>query len=142
MKQRNTDSVSLTRLTELLDAYGSEPSRWPEHERGSAVSLIASDASAAELHEAARLLDGQLDQLEVPDTAMALHARVLEIPIRHPRTQRRWLGLPNWAIAGLAMLACGLGFVSGVTTSSEPDDGWSEVAAVTLLSDSNEEDWP
>jgi hypothetical protein len=154
MKHVDAGPMTLTRLAELLDAYGSNPERWPEHERAAGLALLTSEPRASGLQAAARLLDEQLAQFEVSEPSALLQARVLEIPIRHqakPRSSFASLArfvLPGWRLAAVALIPCALGFLSGVLSNdgSEPDDGWSEVASMTLLgdvvSDVPDEEWP
>lgn len=143
MTQGELKPMPLARFAELLDAYGGDAKHWPEHERQAALSLLASDARAVELQRAARLLDEQLDRVEAHAASAHLQARVLEIPIRHQPAPQRRFWLPGWAIAGLALVPCVLGFLSGSMSASEPDEGWNEVASLTLLGDDvAEEDWP
>jgi hypothetical protein len=144
MKHVNPDPMPLSRLAELLDAYGGDPERWPQHERALAVSLVQSDPRAAELQRAALQLDQQLEQFEVSEPSAQLQARVLEIPIRQERARRARFALPGWGIAALALVPCALGFLSGAlsTETSDPDEGWSEVASMTQLGDVSEEQWP
>jgi hypothetical protein len=144
MKHVNPEPMPLSRLAELLDAYGANPERWPQHERGLAVSLLQSDPRAVELQQAALLLDQQLEQFEVSEPSAQLQARVLEIPIRQQRARRARFALPGWGIAALALVPCALGFLSGALSSetSDPDEGWTEVASMTLLGDVSDEAWP
>ncbi len=53
--------MTLERLTALLEAYGSDPRRWPEAERAAAEALIVRSAHAQELHAKAQALDNFLD---------------------------------------------------------------------------------
>lgn len=138
---KDAKPMSLARLAELLDAYGAEPERWPAHEREPALALIASDPKAAEAQGQALLLDRQLDGFDVPDASAQLRARVLEIPIRRAVPERRRMWLPGWAIAACALVPCALGFISGSMTS-EPDDGWNDVAQLAQLGDISEDEWP
>ena len=139
--------MTLERFGELLDAYGAAPARWPEAQRAAALRLLESEPRARELQRAALELDAALDAFAVPDPSAQLKARVLEIPIRHAAAapaRARWLG---WRLLALALIPCALGFLSGTMTSDPTasdslDDGWSEVASVTLLGDLPDEDWP
>jgi hypothetical protein len=151
MKHTDDSPLTLARLEELLDAYGSNSERWPEHERARALALLNSDPRAARLQADAHLLDEQLEQFELAEPSALLQARVLEIPIRHqakPAWSLARFGLAGWRLAAVALIPCALGFLSGVLSSdnSEPDDGWSEVASMALLGDAvndlPDEEWP
>jgi hypothetical protein len=54
--------MKLDRFTELLDAYGAEPRRWPSGERGAAQALLEVSAEARARLAAAAALDALLDQ--------------------------------------------------------------------------------
>lgn len=141
MTQTPNTAVTLERLAQLLDAYGGEPARWPEAERESALQLIAADPRAEALQRTALELDGALDLHVLPVVADArLRARVLEIPIRHPRDERAhgWSTgkRRNWMFALFALTPCVLGFLSGTLlmdpSSDADDDTWDEVAQLVM----------
>ncbi|HET8934962.1 MAG TPA: hypothetical protein VFN67_16050 [Polyangiales bacterium] len=134
-----TDSaVTLERLAQLLDAYGGDSARWPEHERTAALQLIAADPRAQVLHRAALELDGALDISVMPEVASsALRARVLEIPIKHPAAAPSGWGWNwNWKLALFALTPCVIGFLSGtllMEPNVDPDDeAWDELAQVVM----------
>ena len=138
MTQPTHSAVTLERLAQLLDAYGGDSARWPEHERASALQLIAKNPQAQVLHRAALDLDGALDLSSMPEIASsALRARVLEIPIKHPAAARSgWSWSWNWKLALFALTPCVIGFLSG-TVLLEPnidpeDDAWDELAQVVM----------
>jgi hypothetical protein len=54
--------MKLDRFTELLDAYGAEPRRWPPAERAAAQAFLAVSAEARGRLAAAAALDALLDQ--------------------------------------------------------------------------------
>ena len=54
-----------SRLQTILDAYGSQQSKWPEAERHEASLLIESDLAAATMLEQTILLDEQLNLHQV-----------------------------------------------------------------------------
>ena len=141
MTHTSPTAVTLERLAQLLDAYGGEPARWPDPERAAALQLIASAPQAAALQRTALELDGALDLQVLPDAADArLRARVLEIPIRHPREEREhsWsFGRSrNWMFALYALTPCVLGFLSGTllmdASADSDDDAWDELAQVVM----------
>jgi hypothetical protein len=147
-------AVTLERLAQLLDAYGGEPARWPEHERAAALQLIEANPEAQALQRAALELDGALDLNVLPDVeSSALRARVLEIPIRHAREERSrgWAWKRNWMLGLFALTPCVLGFLSGTLVmdqSYDPEDEtWEELAQIVApgaLTDELEifdEDW-
>ena len=105
MTHRSDSAVNLERLAQLLDAYGGDSARWPEHERAAALQLIAASPEAQVLHRAALDLDNALDLSVLPEVASsALRARVLEIPIKHPAAARSGWGFNwNWKLALFAL---------------------------------------
>jgi hypothetical protein len=150
MSQPPKTNLTLERFETLLDAYGAAPERWPSAERAAAEALVKLDARAHELHQSALALDGQLEQVEVDEPSARLRARVLEIPIRHPRERaaRHAPRYSGWRLTLLALVPCVLGFFSGALWLNHPDsaedDTWNDVAQMAFLTDLdvNEEDAP
>lgn len=68
--------MTTQRLNEIIAAYGSEPSRWPEAEREAAQAALAA-ADSTLLREAAAL-DAALDSWSVAETTPDLAARIVE----------------------------------------------------------------
>jgi hypothetical protein len=150
MSQPPTSNITLERFETLLDAYGAEPERWPSAERDAAKALLRSDARAQALQQAALALDSHLEQVEVDEPSARLRARILEIPIRHPR-EHAVLHAPRysgWRLTLLALVPCALGFFSGALWLNHPDssedDTWNDVAQMAFLTDLDvsEEDAP
>lgn len=52
--------LTLDSFERLLETYGSDPERWPEHRRAEALALIGDTHAAAQLLAEARALDGVL----------------------------------------------------------------------------------
>lgn len=66
------------RLTALIEAYGSDPRRWPEQERQAAQGLLAASPAAQEKLREAAALDALLAvKLPELEPSAALRARVL-----------------------------------------------------------------
>jgi hypothetical protein len=137
MTDQPKPALTMDRLAQLLDAYGGEPARWPEHERSAALQLIEASPEAAALQRSALELDGALDLDVLPDVeSSALRARVLEIPIRHPRSERAtsWAGMRSWMFGLFALTPCVIGFLSGTLlmdpSSDAEDEAWEELAQV------------
>lgn len=92
-----TGVMNVTRLTEILAAYGAAPARWPEGERAAAQALLARTLAMGAPDERAMLtealaeaeaLDGALTGFvaPVPDDAMARLTAAVAFPparIRH-----------------------------------------------------------
>lgn len=104
-------SLSLTRFTELLDAYGADPGRWPEAERAAALALLEASPQARGLCDEARALDAALDRLPTPAPSADFRLRVLATapigaaPARGLR--ELWGALGGWRLTAPA-LACAL----------------------------------
>jgi hypothetical protein len=104
------NSMELTRLGELLDAYGGDPQRWPAAERDAALALLASSPIARAQQQAASVLDTALDAYTVapPDAALR---RTLIASGPQPRRSWRaslaelWRDLGGWQLAGPAFAA-------------------------------------
>lgn len=118
--------MTLQRFLELVAAYGSQLSRWPEVERDAAQALLnVSELARASLAEEAKL-DAVLDTLVAEDLAPAFLRRLNEIPIRvaaTPRARRRFQRLWAPALGWAAAAALGLALGSGI---SDSDDGLSD----------------
>jgi len=54
--------MNLQRFEQLIDAYGSDPQRWPPAERSAALKLLAQSPEAADLQQQSVWLDQALDQ--------------------------------------------------------------------------------
>lgn len=68
--------MTAERLNQIIAAYGSEPSRWPESEREAAQAALAA-ADTALLREAAAV-DAALEAWSVSETTPDLAARIVE----------------------------------------------------------------
>ena len=130
-------SISADRFKAILDAYGAEPSRWPQDERDAALRFMAEDVRAEAWIDEARALDGLLAEGFAPADAEAddaQQARVLAHMLMNPATnvvafprrqaspssQRRILPL-IWTGIGLA--ACLAGATVGIKVGlSSMDD--------------------
>jgi hypothetical protein len=137
MTDQPKTAVNLDRLAQLLDAYGGESARWPEQERAAALQLIAASPEAAAMQRSALELDSVLSLDVLPEVASsALRARVLEIPIRHPRAERAagWDWKRNWMFGLFALTPCVIGFISGTMlmdpSSDADEEAWDELAQV------------
>lgn len=104
------NSMDMTRLSELLDAYGADPGRWPASERAAALALLAaSDAARAQQRIAAQL-DEALDLHVVAPPSSLLRSAVIAAAER-PRSRWRlsfaelWRDLGGWQLAGPAFAA-------------------------------------
>lgn len=113
-------TMNSNRLTVLLEAYGGDPARWPEHEREAGMALLRSDPAAADV---ARSLDAALDAYAAPPANAALRLKILDATRKVEQTRRFSLGAlvgdllpwrPLWPnLAGLAvalLIGIGVGF--------------------------------
>ncbi|SNB51068.1 hypothetical protein SAMN07250955_10128 [Arboricoccus pini] len=104
-------TITLERLSAILDAYGSRAYRWPEAERDAALDLLAHSPTARARRNAAAELDAVLDILDIDDAAAspALRKAVLSAA---PRPRSRFL--PRFSAARMALAASlVLGIVAG-----------------------------
>jgi len=113
--------MSLSRLRELVAAYGASPERFPESERAAAQALLKVSDHARMLAGSEQSLDTWLDAASAPALSSELEQRLAAIPrdVRGPRklpVRRRALWAPavGWAAAALIGLWIG-------TTSAEAD---------------------
>ncbi len=137
--------MNIELLQTFLDRHGSDPARWPAHERTAVERLIASDADARDLFEEARGLDAALIRhgkaVQVDDAALARLSARLAGPL--PRQKKPFWRLPavllDWQFAPawprMAALACCamLGFAIGIAGLDRQIDGQSVAAASTDL---------
>lgn len=81
--------TTLDRLTEILDAYGADPNRWPAAERADALALVAVSPDARDLVAAAARLDAVLDALPPAQApSAALRARIVAAAPARSRPRR------------------------------------------------------
>jgi len=74
-----TTRLTNKRVRRVIEAYGSDPARWPARERAAARRL-EHDPAIARTIEAQRRLDAALSTLEQPAPASdALHARLISL---------------------------------------------------------------
>lgn len=135
------EGMRLRRFLRLLDARGSDLSRWPEAERSAAKASLETSADARAARAEAQALGRLLDTWSGPDVALdpaALTGRVTRATQPRPRTKAmdagsrplRWLlpnaaGLAAAALAGLLVGWSGLGetlFFGGPVSLAEQLD--------------------
>lgn len=121
-RESNTSKeVDLDRFAELVDAYGAEPTAWPEQERAGALRLIEHSEQAVRLLEEAAEVDSWLADVVEVEPSMALRNRILDQAPDARRTwSERWARMaqaiwpfgPSWqpATALAASVALGLTF--------------------------------
>lgn len=112
--------MELGRFREIVDAYGTDPRRWPEDEREKAVAFATSSQEARSLKAEAEKLDGLLSQAAEPisqptllDTVMGLSNEAQDRPQGSPVLP---FGLnPSFLLPRLTSLAAAaiLGFFVG-----------------------------
>lgn len=124
--------LSLTRAEEILNAYGAEPERWPEDERGQLLQLLTRSPELQALRETASRLDGLLDEWQ-PEVIRQTDTLVGSLPAQM-RKKQRWAdqvaaiflsGLLGWRQAALAAAPLTLGFIWGLS-GEPPSDDWSD----------------
>lgn len=137
--------ITLSRLSEILDAYGADPDCWPLEDRVAALELLAQSAEARALAHSAGNLDALLDAapLSLPPRpiADALTARIVaQLPgaeiLAFARTVRVSWGWPNWtalaaaAVAGLIVGWSGLNIGAGYAAGPDGPDPLSPTAVL------------
>ena len=121
--------MDIQKFTELLDAYGGNPARWPESQRGNAQSFADDNPKlAAPLIETARVLDHVLDGARDIPASDLLARRILA---KSPNPF-----LSDWrqaAAAAAAVLVIGAmgGYAGGSllpqTTTDSTEDYYADV---------------
>ncbi|MFN3230701.1 MAG: hypothetical protein ACE363_00930 [Alphaproteobacteria bacterium] len=93
----------LEELKTLIDAYGGDPSRWPDDRRGAAEALVASSREAQALVAEARQLDGLLEQVAPAEPSTALLSAIGAIPDQvkqdRPQQQASTMGSTGWGFS-------------------------------------------
>ncbi len=138
--------ITLTRLAEILDAYGADPDCWPLEDRVAALELLAQSAEARALAHGAANLDALLDTAPLtPPLRPAAETLVSRIVAQIPtadilplsRSARVSWGWPNWtalaaaAVAGLMVGWSGLNIGPGYAAGSDTDP----LSPTTVLED-------
>lgn len=124
--------LSLSRAKEIFNAYGAEPERWPEDERGDLLKLLAQSPELQALRETTSRLDDLLDEWQpevISHTDILVGSLLAQTqPKQHWTDQLAAVfvpGLPGWRQAALAAAPLTLGFIWGLS-GEPPSDDWSE----------------
>jgi hypothetical protein len=119
--------MSLQRFIELVAAYGSQLSRFPEAERAAAEALLRTSEPARAALAREVSLDRALSTFVEPAPSAELERRLNEIPVRFPVLRRaRWPLRATWApLVGWAAAAA-LGLVLGSWANSEGEQPVAE----------------
>ncbi|MBN8552287.1 MAG: hypothetical protein J0L52_05275 [Caulobacterales bacterium] len=115
-------TVGLKRFKQIMDAYGADPTRWPEAERAEAEALLATSSDARQMRDEAELLDAWLDAATTPDVSELTSRRILK---QAPGSTRMlsWGSGAGWAAAAAAGVVLGLSLGNQFQLSSQADDG-------------------
>ena len=122
------------RFLAILEAYGSEPRRWPAEERAAAAAYAQDDPEAARALRAAAFLDGVLDESRPLAPSPAMRRRVAEAA---PQRVRRRSPL-RWLAPGVGLAAAGVaGLVFGASlqppSDMQPDQVLADADAYEIL---------
>lgn len=135
-------AMGLTRLKDMIDAYGAEPGRWPAGERAAAQALLRQSAEARALQDDARRLDRALDLMPGVGPSTALAGRILgATPASRGAWalwrivwpfERPWRPVAAWASAaafglllGMVTPPAGLLAEDGTEVAYAQIDGWA-----------------
>lgn len=119
-------SMSEARFRELADAFGSDPSKWPEQERPMALQLLEVHPALRDVLNEAAALDFELDaMMATPERAIAPSPAEVRASV-----SLNLKGLLNtlWPFGGLWQPAAGLvaasaaGFIIGMTFTDLPTE--------------------
>jgi len=128
------------RFTEIVDAYGADPQRWPEAERAEALAFASAHPDAAgPILASAALLDRQLSLYTTEPAGARLERLILEsAPRRIASRGRTWWSRGMWHGAGFA--AAGLaGVVVGAIVMTQIQlpggDHGDDIYAMTAFGD-------
>ena len=120
----STEGMTLERLRAIVEAYGTEPMRWPAAERDAGAALLAKSDEARALLTAAEPLDQLLDAVPPLTPTPGVRAAILAAAPRAGGQSPAagfgdlWRGfmreLGGWRLAGAVLgAALVLGIVSG-----------------------------
>ena len=107
------------RFIHIVQAYGSDPKRWPEGERDAAISFSKREA-AQDILRREESFDVALDQIKAPEPSDLLKARILKAakaapPIANDRAKNRPVFIRRFAaIAAVAIMAITVTLSTGV----------------------------
>jgi hypothetical protein len=140
--------VTAQRLSELLDAYGADPARWPEAERTAAQALLVRTPELSARIDAERL-DAALACLheQIPTTVAARVAARIEHEVAS-RTQPEPTG-PSWgallwsatgsswpraaAFAGVIVLGIVTGLSSDPSAFGQTDGAFDGISGTSVV---------
>jgi hypothetical protein len=140
--------MNIERFKILVEAYGADPSRWPEAERKAGLALAETSPEARRLLAEAAALDRLLDTAETVPVTRALEERILATFTERPRSFARWVGvltarplpwLPGAAIA--ASLALGLAVGAALPSAAGIGDGAAVDPALVALGGGDADLW-
>ncbi|MCE2406000.1 MAG: hypothetical protein J4G19_00615 [Pseudomonadales bacterium] len=117
----------------LLDLYGSDVARWPEHEREEASALLSQSRSASELLNAQATVEKRLaDAMLVPET-YGLEQKIMARFATHKQRFdiRYWMEF-IWKPAFAAACSLAFGFYLGAANQEVPTDLEEDLAYVTF----------
>lgn len=144
----STEGMTLERLRAVVEAYGTEPMRWPAAERAAAPILLAESEAARAVLAAAAPLDQLLDAVPPMTPTPGVRAAILAAA---PRAGGQlpvagfgdlWRGfmreLGGWQLAGAVLgAALVLGIVSGgLLSQMSPAEASPGLLQLALLDDS------
>lgn len=86
--------MDLERFTQIVEAYGGNPTRWPSAERETALVLLKTSTVAHQLQQEALALDTLLDKVQVPHLKSTLKEGILT-SVRSQQTDV-WQWLKGW----------------------------------------------
>ena len=115
------------RFEQILDIYGATPEKWPQGERGAALTLVRESDAARELWDEALSLDRSLDRLVAPPPSPILVAQVMAAaPRRRPQRLRRL------ALGAAAPLAAAAAAVLWLRVAETVPPDYADVSALGI----------
>ena len=153
MKDKPGKVLDLDRFRTIVDAYGADPSKWPEAERDAALSFLGSASEAAPIVEQAAQLDTMLESVPLVEPSSELERMVAAIPEKSRSTSNRiefetWRSMVSlttlWKPTLAATLAIVLGIITGVATAepmniSNGSTDWEDFASLAFVTDLDQE---
>lgn len=141
-------TMTPARAAAILEAYGAEPSRWPQDERASLAAFLKEHAALRDAAADAAAFDRVLGMLSDAEPSAGISARVLadfdrlamrraSNPVNAPQRFIAWLrdivwpGVPAWQPASALAVALAVGLAAGAFV---PTDVYAQSSAEPELS--------
>jgi anti-sigma factor RsiW len=138
--------MTCERLAHLLDAYGSDPRRWPDADRAEMEAMIVELPEAQRLHAKAQALDNLLDGFIADPPREDFRSRILATARSSPQSRRGSVVTDRllrdwWPRAAALAAAALLGIVIGAEILPTPTEHGVDLEVADWIFGSVVEGW-